>query len=108
MNILYERLCEITVDNLHAYDPKAKIHFEESKGLPYSIFNYPIDKLLEIEGVEKFIYECFFKILDRDVDEKNLNRYKKELTSGRLTKTGLIKALSNTGERKIKMTGMKE
>ena len=107
MNRLYERLCEITVDNLHAYDPLAELHFETSKGLQYSVFNYPEEKLLEIQGVENFIYECFFKILDRDVDEMNLNRYKKALTSGKLTKKGLIKALSNTNERKIKMTGLK-
>ncbi len=87
MNRLYERLCEITVDNLHAYDSTEKIHFETSKGLQYSVFNYPRDKLLEIQGVESFIYECFFKILDRDVDEMNLNRYKKALTSGKLTNT---------------------
>jgi len=108
MNRLYERLCKITVDNLHAFDPKAEIHFETSKGLPSSVFNYPKDKLLEIQGVEKFIYECFFKILDRDVDKMNLDRYKKALMSGKLTKEGLITALLNTSERGIKMTGIKE
>jgi len=108
MNRLYERLCEITIDNLHSYDPTDKIHFETSKGLLYSIFNYPKDRLLEIQGVEEFIYECFFKILDRDVDKMNLNRYKSALISGKLTKEGLIAALLNTSERGIKMTGIKE
>jgi len=108
MNRLYERLCEITVENLHAFDPREKIHFETPEGLPYSIFSYPKDKLLEIQGVDDFIYECFFKILDRDVDEMNLKRYKKALISGKLTKEGLIKALLNTSERGIKMTGIKE
>ena len=107
MNRLYERLCEITVDNLHAYDPLAELHFETSKGLQYSVFNYPEEKLLEIQGVENFIYECFFKILDRTVDNENLKKYIQEIDAQRISREAFITEIYNTNERKIKMTGLR-
>jgi len=103
---IYENLCQLTADNLSKDHSLKKIHFESSIGLNYSIFDYPEKILLEIEGTEAFIYECFYKILDRNVDENNLKRYKKLINSGLLTKEQLIKEIFQSNERKIKMTGL--
>jgi len=103
---IYEKLCEITNENFNSYNQNENIHFETAMGLDFSIFNYPENKLLEIEETETFIYECFYKILDRVVDDENFIKYKNLLNSGQLSKKGLIKEISNSGECQIKMTGL--
>lgn len=108
MNNIYEKLCQITIGNLQHYNSEMKIHFERPEGLCYSIFNYPVKVLLEIEGTEDFIRECFYKILDRVVDEKNLNKYLNEISSERMTREGFIKEIYQSNERAIKMTGLSE
>ena len=105
---IYENLCQITIDNLQHYNPEMKIHFEKPQGLCYSIFNYPTRVLLEVKGTEDFIRECFYKILDRVVDENNLKKYIKEIKSERLTREDFIKEIYLSNERAIKMTGLSE
>ena len=55
MNDIYSNLCQITIDNLQKHSPKETIHFEDKQGLCYSIFSYPRNTLLEINGIDDFI-----------------------------------------------------
>ena len=101
---IYKKLCQITNDNLHQYDPQISIHFEHPQGLAYSIFSYPKQELLDIEDAEEFIRESFYKILDRAVDENNFKKYVPLIKNKKLSKEDLLKELYASGERTIKQT----
>jgi hypothetical protein len=105
---IYRKLCQITLDNLTQYNSSAKMHFEKPQGLSYSIFSYPKSVLLDIEDTEEFIRECFFKILDRSVDEFNLKKYLQAIKSNHLSKEEFIKEIATSNERQIKQTALSE
>jgi len=101
---IYKKLCQLTQDNLQQYDRKAKFHFEQAEGLSDSIFSYPQSKLLNIASTETFVRECFYKILDRPVDDAALKNFTRALKSNRISKQELIETLSSSSERAEKHT----
>jgi hypothetical protein len=103
---IYKKLCQYTNNKLHNYDSNAKIHFERAEGLLYSVFSYPKEKLLSINDSDEFIRECFYKILDRTVDEYNFNKYHKALQANKISRDDLINELYQSNERDIKQTGL--
>lgn len=103
---IYKKLCKYTNNKLCSYDPNAKIHFERADGLLYSVFSYPKEKLIAIKDSDEFIRECFYKILDRTVDDYNFNKYHKALQANTISRDDLISELYQSNERDIKQTDL--
>jgi|GEM_PF-2999559 len=101
---IYKKLCQLTQDNLHQHNNSTEIHFERAEGLSESIFFYPRNKLLEIENDEEFIRECFYKILDRPVDDAAFNSLRSALKRKRFSRQELIQTIYDSEERVKKQT----
>ena len=101
---IYKRLCQLTKDNLAQHNSTTKLHFERPDGLSASIFNYPQSELLAIEDNEVFIRECFYKILDRPVDQAAFKSLRRALKTKRLSKQEVIQTIYDSEERVKKQT----
>ncbi len=95
----YENLIEIVKKN-----SKEKLEFERSEGIEYSIFNYPVSKLLGLENHRDFIKESYYKVLDRPVDEQNLEILFLQLDSGGVSREIILNSLIDSTEAKGKKT----
>lgn len=101
----YGFLVSIVNDNLK----NKEIHqlvFEKYDGLYEDIFNFPIKKLLNVEDNSSFIYEAYYKILDRVVDKDSYHRFLGLLNDKKVTKDQIISTLSNSKERMLKKTNL--
>jgi len=82
------------------------IHFELPEGLPHSIFCYPVTNLLDIDGTDDFIRECFYKILDRPVDAVSFKKLTFSLRIKKLSRLEVIQEIYNLEERYKKQTDL--
>jgi len=83
-----------------------ELYFDEMENIDKNLYEYPIEELLKIEDEEKFVKECFFKILDRYIDEGNYHLIEK-LKSKKLSKIKIIEILYSSKERKEKFLQLK-
>jgi len=105
---IFSKLSEITLDNFSKY----KLYHEDElfldipESISFDIQNYPVERLLNIQDNEIFIRECYFKILDRHVDQSSFVKYLDVINTGKTTKLDLIKKLNDSYEGKIRGTGL--
>lgn len=99
----YVLLQEIVNSNLRDYGLD-EIHFEKYEGTTYSIFAFPKSYLLNIENNKDFLYESYYKILDRIIDQASFVNLYQQLESGRVSRLTILKSLSDSKERAIKKT----
>lgn len=98
MEKIYKKLTELVKDNIVGNENEL-ISFELASGLKYSIFDYPVETLLSIEKNEDFIYECYFKLLDRSVDLSNFTNLLNALNNDRITREDILKNIYDSRER---------
>ena len=99
----YDKLTSIVNNNLAEHNINS-IVFENYENLHISIYNYPLSKLLNIAEDKEFLYECYYKILDRMIDNNNLNHLLLELENGNVSRETIINNIFNSPERKKKNT----
>ena len=95
----YENLIEIVRSN-----SGERLEFERADGIEYSIFNYPVSKLLGLESHRDFIKEAYYKVLDRPVDDKNLEILFLQLDGGGVSREVILNSLINSTEASSKKT----
>ncbi len=99
----YKALIEITNSNLQE-SGQAQIVFENPNNIFANIFALPIENLLEIESDREFIFEVYYKILDRAIDESTLS-YLLSLLKYKVTnRVDIIKNVTNSHECEVKKT----
>ncbi len=81
-----------------------ELHLEQAQGIEYSIRDYPLSQLLAVEDTADFIRECFYKILDRPIEEPQLKEYFLQLTQHGLDRRTFIQRIYQSAERKEKHT----
>ena len=101
----YDSLTEFVNSNLASNGLNTLI-FERNENLTFSIYNFPYSKLLSIQNDVEFLYEAYYKILDRIVDETSLIHLSSKLRAKQITKKIVINSLFNSSERKIKKTSI--
>ncbi|SHO80459.1 hypothetical protein MNB_SV-15-1327 [hydrothermal vent metagenome] len=99
----YNRLISIVNSNLSNHNIN-NITFENYDNLDISIYNYPLSKLLSIDDDKEFLYEVFYKILDRIIDKNTLNHLLLKLKNREIKREKIIKNIFNSQERIIKNT----
>ncbi|MGR5220939.1 DUF4214 domain-containing protein [Vibrio parahaemolyticus] len=99
----YDSLTEFVNSNLASNGLNTLI-FERNENLTFSIYNFPCSKLLSIQNDVEFLYEAYYKILDRTIDEASLIHLSSKLKSKQITKKSVINSLFNSSERKVKKT----
>ncbi len=83
-----------------------EIVFESHEAIYEDILEFPINKLLDIKDDRQFLYEAYYKILDRIIDDKSFVHYSSQLENNHVTRKKLIKILFASDERKIKQTNI--
>jgi hypothetical protein len=83
-----------------------EIVFESFDATSKNILAFPIEALLNIESDEQFLYEVYYKMLDRIIDEKSYKYYHNQLKYKKITRNDLINVIFNSDERKIKQTNI--
>lgn len=95
----YKKMIEIVNKN-----SKERLEFERADGIEYSIFNYPASKLLGLKNHRDFIKEAYYKVLDRPVDEENLEILFLQLDGGGVSRDKILHLLCVSTEAKAKKT----
>ena len=99
----YRALIEITNSNLQE-SGQAQIVFENPDNIFANIFALPIESLLEIESDRDFIFEVYYKVLDRTIDDSTLS-YLLSLLKYKVTnRVDIIKNVASSHECKVKRT----
>ena len=101
----YELLTNLVNDNLRKNDCK-EIIFENYEIIDFNIYKFPISLLLKIDDNKQFIYEAYYKILDRIVDDESFNRLLNQLNNNKISKEKIIRNLFNSEERRAKQTNI--
>ncbi|WKT00463.1 cytochrome P450 [Gallibacterium salpingitidis] len=101
----YDKLIKIVNDNLESSD-RNKIIFELFSTLSFNIYEFPYEQLLEIQDDSQFLYEVYYKILDRIIDSDSYYRLLKQLLDNKLSKEEIITLISNSKEAEIKKTNL--
>jgi len=107
MKEIYTKLCKLTQENMSQHNSLYRLHFETVEGLSESIFSYPIKQLLSIEDSDSFIRECFYKMLDRPVDDDALQSFSYALKRKKLTRMEFIQTIYDSEERIKKQTDLR-
>ncbi len=101
----YDKLTSIVNNNLAEYNINS-IVFENYDNLNISIYNYPLRKLLNITEDREFLYEVYYKILDRIIDINTLNHLLLKLKNKDIKREKIINNIFNSPERKKKNTNI--
>ena len=99
----YHALTEFVNTNLKQHG-RQKIVFETAENISENIFQFPITKLLAIPTDSDFVYEIYYKILDRMIDEHTKKYFLTLLKYKTLSREDMIKDLVKSEERKRKKT----
>jgi len=99
----YNRLTSIVNKNLSQQNME-EIFFENYDNLDISIYDYPLSRLLSIDNDREFLYECYYKMLDRMIDNNNLNHLLVKLGNGSVSREVIIQNIFKSPERKNKNT----
>ena len=99
----YNRLTSIVNKNL-SEENMEEIIFENYDNLDISIYDYPLSKLLKIDDNREFLYECYYKMLDRIIDNNNLNHLLIKLENREVSREVIIQNMFKSPERKNKNT----
>jgi hypothetical protein len=83
-----------------------EIVFESFETIDETILAFPIEIILNIESDKQFIYEVYYKILDRIIDKKSYKYYYNQLQNENITREDLINIIFDSNERKIKQTNI--
>ncbi len=101
----YEKLIKIINHNFKENGLRTLV-FESYTNLEETIYDFPSQKLLCIKDNTKFLYEAYYKILDRVIDDRSYLILMKQLEENRISKLKIIENLCNSEECKIKKTSI--
>jgi len=93
----YQALTDLVNANLQKHG-RQKIVFETVENLSENIFHFPIEKLLSIPSDSDFVYEIYYKILDRMIDEHTKKYFLTLLKYKTLSREDMIKDLVKSEE----------
>jgi len=99
----YIKLTKLVNNNLRNSSLDAII-FELEENLNESIYNFSYRRLVSIEDNEQFLYEAYYKILDRVIDMPSYEKLYSQIENHKISKEKIIKNLINSEEAKIKKT----
>lgn len=99
----YQALTTLVNKNLNTNGQKS-IVFETIENISENIFAFPVSKLLSISSNADFIYEIYYKILDRMIDEHTFRYFLTLLKYNLLSREDLIKDIIKSEECKKKKT----